>query len=391
MVGEGRLISGRGTQVSIIIPTYNESQNILKILKSIGDILPKNILAEAIVVDDNSPDGTGKIVENYLKEFKKITGYTIDVIHRTAKKGLSSAILNGIQQAKGDTIVVMDSDFSHPPQIIPRMLDALRKYRCDIVVASRYVNGGKISGWPLKRKLLSKLATVIAKKGLGVSTLDPMSGFFAFKRPIIKGLKFDAIGFKMLLEILVKTKGVKVWEIPYTFTDRQFGSSKVTLSTAIDYAKSVWRLYRFGKSERKQEKRPSVRFLSKAARFYTVGASGLGINFLMSLLFAGGVSDMWYLHANIIGIIASITTNFVLNKYWTFEDKDFSTKKTLSQYGKFVGFSSLGALVQLGMVFSLVEASQIAYPIALTLAVFTAAFGNFILNKKWTFKEKLWN
>jgi len=391
MIEEGRLVSGRGTQVSIIIPTYNESQNILKILKSIGEFLPKNILAEAIVIDDNSPDGTGKIVENYLKDFKKITGYTIDVIHRTAKKGLSSAILNGIQQAKGDTIVVMDSDFSHPPQIIPRMLDALRKYRCDIVVASRYVQGGKISGWPLKRKLLSKLATVIAKKGLGVSPADPMSGFFAFKRPIIKGLKFDAIGFKMLLEILVKTKGVKVWEIPYTFTDRQFGSSKVTLSTAIDYAKSVWRLYRFGKSERKQEKRPSVRFLSKAARFYTVGASGLGINFLMSLLFAGGVSDMWYLHANIIGIIASITTNFVLNKYWTFEDRDFSTKKTLSQYGKFVGFSSLGALVQLSMVFSLVEASQIAYPIALILAVFTAAFGNFILNKKWTFKEKLWN
>ncbi|MFB3114055.1 MAG: GtrA family protein, partial [Nitrosopumilaceae archaeon] len=298
---------------------------------------------------------------------------------------------NGIQQAKGDTIVVMDSDFSHPPQIIPRMLDALRKYRCDIVVASRYVKGGKISGWPLKRKLLSKLATVIAKKGLGVSTLDPMSGFFAFKRPIIKGLKFDAIGFKMLLEILVKTKGVKVWEIPYTFTDRQFGSSKVTLSTAIDYAKSVWKLYRYGKPERKQEKRPSVRFLSKAARFYTVGASGLGINFLMSLLLAGGFSEMWYLHANIIGIIASMTTNFILNKYWTFEDKDFSTKKTLSQYSKFVGFSSLGALVQLGMVFSLVEASQIAYPIALTLAVFTAAFGNFILNKKWTFKEKLWN
>ena len=391
MAEEGRIVSGKGTQVSIIIPTYNESQNIIKILKSIGDFLPKNILAEAIVVDDNSPDGTGKIVENYLKDFKRITGYTIDVIHRTAKKGLSSAILNGIQQAKGDTIVVMDSDFSHPPQIIPRMLDALRKYHCDIVVASRYVKGGKISGWPLKRKLLSKLATVVAKKGLGVSTLDPMSGFFVFKRPIIKGLKFDAIGFKMLLEILVKTKGVKVWEIPYTFTDRQFGSSKVTLSTAIDYAKSVWRLYRFGKSERKQEKRPSVRFLSKAARFYTVGASGLGINFLMSLLFVGGISEMWYLHANIIGIIASMTTNFILNKYWTFEDKDFSTKKTLSQYGKFVGFSSLGALVQLGMVFSLVEASQIAYPIALTLAVFTAAFGNFILNKKWTFKEKLWN
>ncbi len=180
------LVLGKGTKVSIIIPTYNESQNILKILKSIGEFLPKNILAEAIVVDDNSPDGTGKIVENYLKEFKKVAGYTIDVIHRTAKKGLSSAILQGIQQAKGDTIVVMDSDFSHPPQIIPRMLDALRKYRCDIVVASRYVNGGKISGWPLKRKLLSKLATVIAKKGLKVSTLDPMSGFLHSRDPLSK-------------------------------------------------------------------------------------------------------------------------------------------------------------------------------------------------------------
>ena len=391
MAEESREISGNGTQVSIIIPTYNESQNILKILKSIGDILPPKILTEAIVVDDNSPDGTGKIVENYLKNFKKITGYTIDVIHRTAKKGLSSAILNGIQQAKGDTIVVMDSDFSHPPQIIPRMVDALKKYRCDIVVASRYVKGGKISNWPLKRKFLSKIATSIAKKGLGVQAADPMSGFFAFKRPIIKGLKFDAIGFKMLLEILVKTRGANVREIPYTFTDRKLGSSKVSLSTAYDYAKSVWKLYRYGKSTRKQEKRPSVRFLSQAARFFTVGASGLGVNYLMSLVFASGFSDLWYLYANVIGIIASITSNFILNKYWTFEDRDFSTKRTLEQYGKFAGFSSLGALLQLFMVFSLVEEHQMMYPIALVIAVLTAAFGNFVLNKKWTFREKIWN
>ena len=390
MVEESRVISGKGTQLSIIIPTYNESQNILKILKSIGEILPPNILTEAIVVDDNSPDGTGKIVENYLQNFKKMAGYTIDIIHRTAKKGLSSAILSGIQYAKGDTIIVMDSDFSHPPQIIPRMVDALKKYRCDIVIASRYVNGGKISGWPLKRKLLSKIATVIAKKGLGVKTSDPMSGFFAFKRSIINGLKFDAIGYKMLLEILVKTRGAVVKEIPYTFTDRKFGTSKVSLPIAYDYAKSVWKLYRYGKSIRKQEKRPSVRFLSKAARFFTVGASGLGINYLISLLFTGGFSDFWYLHANLVGIIASITSNFILNKYWTFEDRDFSAKKTLEQFGKFAGFSSFGALIQLLMVYSFVENYQMLYPLALVIAVATGAFSNFILNKKWTFKEKIW-
>ncbi|MCH7969362.1 MAG: glycosyltransferase family 2 protein [Thaumarchaeota archaeon] len=378
------------TQVSVIIPTYNESKNILQVLKSIGENLPLHFSTQAIVVDDNSPDGTGKIVEDYLKNVKKIAGYTVDIIHRTAKKGLSSAILKGVQYAKGDTIVVMDSDFSHPPQIIPRMLDALKKYQCDIVVASRYVKGGNIHGWPLKRKLMSKLATVIAKKGLGIRITDPMSGFFAFNRAIINGLKFDAIGYKMLLEILVKTKGVSVKEIPYTFTDRKFGSSKVSISTAIDYAKSVWKLYRYGKSLQKEEKRSSVRFLSKAGRFFTVGALGLGINYLMSFLLASGLSDLWYLHANVIGIVVSMTTNFILNKIWTFEDRDFSTKKTLEQYGKFVGFSSLGALIQLSLVFSFVEINQITYPLALMLAVFTAAFSNFILNKKWTFKEKVW-
>ncbi len=380
----------KNAQISIIIPTYNESQNIIKILKSIGESLPKNIYTQTIVVDDNSPDGTGKIVEVYLKNLKEIANYTIDVIHRTTKKGLSSAILKGIQHAKGETIVVMDSDFSHPPQIIPRMLDAFRKYQCDIVVASRYVKGGKIQGWPLKRKLMSKMATVIAKKGLRIGTSDPMSGFFAFKHALISGLKFDAFGYKMLLEILEKTKGATVKEIPYTFTDRKFGSSKVTTSTAFDYAKSVYKLYRYGKSLSKQEKRSSVRFLSKAGRFYTVGASGVVINYLISILFAGGISDLWYLHANIIGIAISMTTNFILNKMWTFEDKDFSTKATIKQYSKFVGFSTLGAIVQLAMVFSLVEWHQMTYPLALILAVAIAAFGNFVLNKKWTFKEKVW-
>ena len=98
---------------------------------------------------------------------------------------------------------------------------------------------------------------------------------------------------------------------------------------------------------------------------------------------------MWYLHANVIGIIASISTNFILNKIWTFGDRDFRLKKTISQYGKFAMFSSLGALVQLGMVYFLVDSNEISYPLALILAVMTAAFGNFILNKKWTFKEKL--
>jgi len=168
MVEVERVYRSDSAQISIIIPTYNESRNIISILKSIGENLPKNFTTEAIVVDDNSPDLTGKIVEEYLKNVKKIAGYTMDIIHRTSKNGLSSAILSGIQKAKGDLIVVMDSDFSHPPQIIPKMIESLKKYQCDMVVASRYINGGRINGWTLKRKLMSRIATLIATKGLGV-------------------------------------------------------------------------------------------------------------------------------------------------------------------------------------------------------------------------------
>ena len=375
-------------QVSIILPTYNESQNILKILKSIGESIPKKISFETIIIDDNSPDGTGNIVEEYVENVREFAHNTINVIHRKAREGLSSAIMSGIQQATGDTIVVMDSDLSHPANIIPKMLDAL-KSKCDLVIASRYVPDGAIEGWNLKRKLISKTATEIAKKCLGIDTADPMSGFFAFKKKIINDLKFDAIGYKMLLEILVKTKEVNVTEIPYTFTDRQFGVSKLDTRTILDYLKSVWRLYLYGKNAN-PDRRNSTRFLSKAARFFTVGASGLGVNYLMSLLFAGGIAELWYVHANMIGIAASMSSNFILNKYWTFGDRNFAVKKTITQYAKFIAFSSFGALAQLGLVYTLVDGQHMAYPTALMISVGVSALGNFILNKKWTFKEKIW-
>ena len=381
----------KNPQISIILPTYNESQNILGMIKSIHENIPKGIYTETIVVDDNSPDQTGKIVEDYISDIKKFTENTINVIHRKTKNGLSSAILNGVQKAKGEMIVVMDSDFSHPPQIIPKMIDMFKQYQCDLVIASRYITGGNIQGWTIKRKLMSKIATIIAKKGLNVKTKDPMSGFFAFKKNIIKELNFDALGYKLLLEILVKTKDVNVKEIPYTFENRKFGSSKLDKSTIVDYIKSVWKLYKNKKLHTVNEERNSVHFLSKAARFFTVGASGFVVNYVISMLFTSGLTNFWYIHANVFGIIVSITTNFILNKIWTFEDRDFSKRKLFTQYCKFSLFSSLGALVQLGMVFWFVDSYEISYPLALILAITTAAFSNFILNKKFTFKEKLWS
>ena len=376
--------------LSIVLPTYNESQNIARMLDSIAETLPADTAAEIIVVDDNSPDGTGNIASQYAKNISRKKLH-IEVINRPDKLGLSSAILVGVQLAAGDIVVVMDGDFSHPPQTIPHMVEELQNSKYDIVVASRYVKGGSVRGWPFKRRLMSRGATKIAQVGLGIGVKDPMSGFFAFKRRIIEGIKFDAIGYKMLLEILVKTRGASVKELPYTFTNRRAGASKFDSSVMYDYFRAVWRLYRYGKSLREKERRTSVHFLSKAGRFYTIGATGLLVNFVVTTLFGGLMPSLWHLYAASIGIIFSITSNFFLNKLWTFEDRDFAAKKTLMQYGLFAGFSSPGAAIQLFMLYMLHGNQQISYPVALILAVMVAAVGNFLLNKKWTFKEKLWS
>jgi len=377
--------------LSIILPTYNESQNIVKVIDSIAYAIPEGTQAEIVVVDDNSPDGTGNVVAKYAgqlgQELKK--RLHVQVINRPGKLGLSSAILAGVNSASGEVVVVMDSDMSHPPQMIPMMLEEINHSKCDIVVASRYIKGGGVSGWPFRRKLISRGATKIAQYSLGIHIKDPMSGFFAFRRQVINGIDFDAIGFKMLLEMLVKIRGAKIKEIPYTFTNRRLGSSKLDTSTMIDYVRAVWRLYRYGRAA-PEERRRSVRFLSKAGRFYTVGASGLLINYLASFVLTALLPGIWYLHATVAGIMLSITSNFFLNKMWTFEDRVLLAKRTFVQYGMFAGFSVFGALVQLTMVYYLVESQKLSYPLALVLAVAIASISNFLLNKKWTFKEKIW-
>jgi dolichol-phosphate mannosyltransferase len=259
------------------------------------------------------------------------------------------------------------------------------------VIASRYIKGGSIIGWPFRRRLISKGATKIAQYGLGIEVKDPVSGFFAVRRDVIQGVEFDAIGYKMLLEILVKTRGARVKEVPYVFTNRRSGTSKLDNSAIFDYLRSVWRLYLYGKLIRQKENRTSVHFLSKAARFYTVGATGLLVNYLASMLFNTLFVNTWYLYATVVGILISMMSNFFLNKIWTFEDKDFSVRRTTIQLAMFIGFSSLGAAVQLVLVYALLEDYNIDYPLALVLAVAAASVGNFLLNKKWTFKEKIWS
>ncbi len=222
-------------ELSIILPTYNESSTIEKMLDAIATATPHRIKTEVLVIDDDSPDGTSKIVDSYIQKSKGVVSFRIHT--RKGKRGLSSAVIDGIGLAHGKFILVMDSDFSHPPQMISTMYDELVNNGLDIVVGSRYVEGGKYEEWPLTRKLISKVGNSLAGLWLGLDVKDSMTGLFALKKDLIKNLSFEAIGYKILLEILVKTKGAKVKEVPFVCVNRKEGSSKFSFSIINDYFK----------------------------------------------------------------------------------------------------------------------------------------------------------
>ncbi|MGH9987066.1 MAG: glycosyltransferase [Nitrososphaeraceae archaeon] len=383
---------------SFLIPTYNESGNIIELIEAIKRYTPKQFLTEIVVIDDGSPDGTGKVVENYKRNQHECNEKcSLKLICRNAKSGLVSAILTGIENSSGDHIIVMDADFSHPPEVIPKIIDELMRDPNIIVVASRYIQGGSVRGWTYKRKLVSNIATGITRLFLGLGSVsDPLSGFFAFPRHVIPKIKFQTKGYKILLELLVKSDDIQVKEVPYIFRDRKHGKSKMDYRVVYDYLKSFWILYRYGRKTKShlltgEANRKSILFLSKAGRFFTVGAGGLVINYTVSYTLSTGIlSTLWYIQATFIGILISITSNFFFNKAWTFEDTDFSPRHTIKQYSLYLGISSMNAVAQLSLLFLLMEFTNLDYALSLILAVAISSVSNFLVNKKWTFGEKIW-
>jgi dolichol-phosphate mannosyltransferase len=396
---------------SIVIPTYNESENIIGLITEIEKNLPTSDFTEIIVVDDNSPDGTGKLVENYINQLKvndekenspKTKNYRVKIVHRTGKNGLIPAILDGVKQSCGINVLIMDADFSHPPEVIPKIMRELKMNPNSIIIGSRFVEGGSVVGWPTRRKVISLGASALARFGLNVRRVnDPMSGFFALPRELIENISITTKGYKILLEILVKNKHIPAKEIPYTFTDRQSGKSKMDHNVVMNYAQAIWQLYRHGQKSDKikiseQVDKRSVLFLSKVSRYYTIGISGLIINYIISFLLANDVanslrllSNLWYIEASIIGAAISSTSNFFLNKYWTFEDRRFAIRTTVKQYASFIGTSAIALLIQIFLLYYMVE-NSIPYRISLIVAIGIATTISFILNKKLTFKEKVW-
>ncbi len=227
-----------GLPFSIVIPTYNEAGGIEKLLRELAALFAANGLdGEIIVVDDNSPDGTGAIVDALSKELP------VRCLHRPGKLGLSSGVIDGWKTARPESraLGAMDADFSHDIAIFPAMVAALASGEYGLAIGSRYVKGGGITNWPARRIITSKVACWLARPLTNVK--DITSGYFLVRREALDGVELDPIGFKIGLEVIAKAHYGRAVEIPYVFTDRIVGESKLNQREIVNYLTQLRKLY----------------------------------------------------------------------------------------------------------------------------------------------------
>lgn len=224
-------------KISLVVPTYNERENLPTLMEGLRSVLGDYEL-EIIIVDDSSPDGTGEVAEQLSREYSNVK-----VIHRERKRGLASAVIEGFNCAREDILGVIDADLQHPPENIFKMLKEIQN-GADIVIASRYAEGGGIEGWSKGRKLVSKVASLLPRVIFPKirNIRDPVSGFFLVKRAALEGANLNSIGFKILLEILVKGAYDKVVEVPYVFQERKKGKSKLGFKEYLYYLRHMFGL-----------------------------------------------------------------------------------------------------------------------------------------------------
>jgi dolichol-phosphate mannosyltransferase len=231
--------TGTTIPFSIVVPTYNEAAGIEKLIVTLTDVFRAHRLdGEIVVVDDNSPDGTGAIVDALADS------YPVRCLHRPGKMGLSSGVIDGWAFARPESVALgaMDADFSHDANAIPMMVAALAGGEYGLAIGSRYVAGGGIENWPMKRKITSLVAIALAKPLTSVR--DITSGFFLVRRSALDGVALDPIGFKIGLEVIAKAHYGRALEVPYVFTDRVAGTSKLNQAEIFNYLRQLGRIYR---------------------------------------------------------------------------------------------------------------------------------------------------
>jgi dolichol-phosphate mannosyltransferase len=350
--------------VTVVVPTYREAESIPHLVGRLQAIREREGLElELLLMDDDSRDGSDRVVAALGLPW-------VQLVTRTADRGLSQAVVDGLRRSRRDVLVVMDADLSHPPEAIPAMLAALDE-GADFVIGSRWVEGGSTDDdWGLFRWLNSKVATLLALPLTSVE--DPMSGFFALRRSTFeRGEGLNPIGYKIGLELLVKCRCQRPVEVPIHFADRRFGQSKLSLKEQLRYLQHLRRLYIF-----------KYGTWSHLAQFLVVGATGLAVNLVvLTALLAVGVASQAAIAA---AIALSMVWNFVLNRRFSFSYA--RDRSIVRQFVGFVAASLLGAVVNYFTTLKVWEAFSWKQGAAIVGVVAGTAF-NFVASRYLVFRR----
>ncbi|MDI3327146.1 MAG: glycosyltransferase family 2 protein [Alicyclobacillaceae bacterium] len=352
--------------ISIIVPTFNEDQAVRLLVDRIEAAL-KDLPYELIFVDD-STDDTPKVLEELAR-----TRQRIRYVHREGKRGLATAVLQGFQLAKGSVLAVMDADLQHPPEVIPEMYKKILG-GAEVVVASRFLPQGDDGGLKGIRKFVSRTARWIGRAALQRvrAVSDPMSGFFMVHRRVVEGVNWNPVGWKILMEILVKGRYVRLAEVPYAFQPRVANRSKMSGREMLNYLRHVGRLVLQSPDDR--------RFWL----FALVGASGVGVNaFLFSLIAGLNVPPET---AGFVSASLAMIWNFAWNSWWTWRDVGQGDPLPVI-FAKYVIVALVGIAVNLAVLSALYRWLEVPEEAANLVGIFCGAAVNYRLNDRWTWRR----
>lgn len=351
--------------LSIIVPTYNEGANVRKLTEKITRTLHGQLAAYEILFVDDSTDDTPRQLERLADEYPQVR-----YIHRIAERGLASAVVLGFRRSRGDIIIVMDADLQHPPELLPVIVKRLAA--ADIVIPSRFISGGSDGGLSRLRKLVSWTARSIGRlfiRRLRVIS-DCTGGYFGVHRRVLAGADLQPVGWKILMEVLVKGNYHSVHEIPYPFAPRDAGASKMTWRDQRDYLRHVVRLSRHNPED------------SRFFAFCLVGAAGVVVNLLCLKLFL----DLFGLNVAAASTMASLTAmihNYLWNDNVTWRQRKTHPSRHWFRFTQFAIVSALG----IGITAILAHTFHINSwnPFWGQLAGITlATWWNFVANDRWT-------
>ncbi|EAW38930.1 glycosyltransferase family 2 protein [Lyngbya sp. PCC 8106] len=364
----------RNIRLSLVIPTYCESENIQQMIAGLSQMLDRVLRDEyeLIVVDDDSPDLTWKTANDLCWVYPQLR-----VMRRQYQRGLSTAVIRGWQVANGEILGVIDADLQHPPETLLQLWAEIHK-GADLAVASRHVDNGGVSDWSLGRRFLSRGAQVLGLvilPGVVSRVSDPMSGYFLVRREAIAEKPLSPIGYKILIEVLAQGHSRWIAEVGYVFQERLEGASKVTWKQYIEYLQHLIRL--------RLTLWPVKRFL----RFGVVGLSGVFVDLTMFYLFRHLGLGLT-LSVILSGEIA-IVNNFLWNDRWTFADLTHQQRSWTKGFKRFLKFNIIcltGLVLNAIIVNLLSRGLGMNEYLAKLIAIALVTFWNFWVNLKLSWR-----